>query len=180
MTTRQQLFEFDEKSAKSDDDVFHFVGYLPINGRLYELDGLQDGPIDHGPIPSNGMSCPSEHSYLLGLSIPIPSHPYSMTCSLSVICTPWLISGDWLAMAKPTIEQRISRYATDEIHFNLMALISDRIQLAESKISHMKEVGSLLAEIWYNQRILNKFYVLSVCLWVISRPSQYLSGLDVI
>jgi hypothetical protein len=32
-------------------EAFHFVSYVPINGRLFELDGLKKFPIDHGPIP---------------------------------------------------------------------------------------------------------------------------------
>ncbi|VEL24896.1 unnamed protein product [Protopolystoma xenopodis] len=31
-------------------DTFHFVCFLPIRGRLYELDGLKSAPIDHGPL----------------------------------------------------------------------------------------------------------------------------------
>ena len=46
---RQTLFEFDSKKADKDDDVFHFVSFVPINGRIYELDGLKAGPVDHGP-----------------------------------------------------------------------------------------------------------------------------------
>ncbi|GAU91270.1 hypothetical protein RvY_03560 [Ramazzottius varieornatus] len=49
---RNELFETFGRKAEKEEDVFHFVGYLPINGRLIELDGLAEGPIDHGEIPA--------------------------------------------------------------------------------------------------------------------------------
>ncbi|ESO84586.1 hypothetical protein LOTGIDRAFT_236234 [Lottia gigantea] len=97
---RQQMFEFDEKQAKKDDDVFHFVGYLPIDNRLYELDGLKDGPVDLGAIPSET---------------------------------------DWLDVVRPVIEKRMQKYSNDEIHFNLMAVVSDKKMSYEKKMAELSK-----------------------------------------
>lgn len=35
-------------SAVRTMEAFHFVSYVPIKGRLFELDGLKVYPIDHG------------------------------------------------------------------------------------------------------------------------------------
>lgn len=37
-----------QKTGGEAEDAFHFIAYTPINGNLYELDGLQPAPISHG------------------------------------------------------------------------------------------------------------------------------------
>ncbi|XP_017055921.1 ubiquitin carboxyl-terminal hydrolase isozyme L5 [Drosophila ficusphila] len=92
---RPVLFELDTQQAPQDEDIYHFVGYMPINGRLYELDGLHEGPIELAEVGKQQ---------------------------------------NWLDVVRPIIEARMQRYSVGEIHFNLMALVSDRQRCYERQI----------------------------------------------
>ncbi|KAI1876599.1 hypothetical protein JX265_004125 [Neoarthrinium moseri] len=41
-----------QRTGGETEDAFHFVAYTPIDGTLYELDGLQPAPISHGACTS--------------------------------------------------------------------------------------------------------------------------------
>jgi ubiquitin carboxyl-terminal hydrolase L5 len=85
------------------EDVFHFISYLPINGRLYELDGLKEGPVDLGVIDGQ----------------------------------------NWLDVVRPVIEKRIQKYSEGEIHFNLMAIVSDRQMLCQRQLDQLLNDNSM-------------------------------------
>ncbi|KAL7734056.1 hypothetical protein ACLKA6_011741 [Drosophila palustris] len=113
---RQTLFELDMKNQNKDEDVYHFVGYMPIAGRLYELDGLREGPIDLGEIKAEQ---------------------------------------NWVDVVRPIIEKRMQRYSDGEIHFNLMALISDRQRIYEQQIEKLLNPADMAMETEDRQTEIN-------------------------
>lgn len=81
-----------QRLATEEDDIYHFIAYTSMNGKLYELDGLKPAPISHG-------SCSSD---------------------------------EFPDKVIPVLQRRIERYPTQEIRFNLMAMVQDlRIRARE-------------------------------------------------
>ena len=95
---RQEPFEMEERPATKDDDVFHFIAYVPYNGKLYELDGCQGGPILIADVDED----------------------------------------TWLPIAREEINNRISKYAAEEVRFNLLAVTGDLLQKQESDMATAK------------------------------------------
>jgi ubiquitin carboxyl-terminal hydrolase L5 len=38
-------------SSSDDDDLFHFISYVPVNGVIFEIDGLKRGPVRLDTVP---------------------------------------------------------------------------------------------------------------------------------
>jgi len=104
------LSENKERIATENDDVFHFVAYVPHSSdrHVYELDGLKKGPIRTGSyadkVDAEGDSA-------------------------------------WLSVAKKAIQERIEKYAGNEIKFNLMAVVKDKRTYLRKKHAQFKEAG---------------------------------------
>ena len=45
---RPEPFMVEDDKKSGEGEAFHFISYVPYRGMLYELDGLQKGPIEHG------------------------------------------------------------------------------------------------------------------------------------
>ncbi|KAJ8293052.1 Ubiquitin carboxyl-terminal hydrolase isozyme L5 [Rhodotorula toruloides] len=49
---RSDPFHLEENRPQDEhEDAYHFIAYLPIGDKLYELDGLKPMPVSHGEIP---------------------------------------------------------------------------------------------------------------------------------
>lgn len=110
---RQDAFLQEGKvhAPSADDEAFHFVAYVPVDGTVYELDGLQKGPIVVGSVDET-MSDDTD------------------------IATDTNVKNDaWLSIARAAIQERMVA-GGDHVKFNLMAVIEDkRVKLQKDLVS---------------------------------------------
>lgn len=134
---RQSMFEFDgPKSKKDEEEAYHFISYVPIEGRLYELDGLKEGPIDLGPLPENG-------SHWIDLARPVIEARIQKYSEgeihfnlLSIISDKKMLYQRQLDELKSQLEKD-SSMETDSIHLEINHL-KDLIQEEEAKAQKYK------------------------------------------
>ncbi|BGP42169.1 hypothetical protein JCM10449v2_006174 [Rhodotorula kratochvilovae] len=54
---RSDPFHLEEHRPQDEsEDAYHFIAYLPIGDKLYELDGLKSAPVSHGDIPGGAAN----------------------------------------------------------------------------------------------------------------------------
>ena len=102
-----------------DADLYHFIAYVGSAGTLWELDGLQEAPISHGPLPDSNH--PNTDDGREGAAGEAAGEAAEGTAE---------DGGDASAAAFaraviPVLRQRIARYPASEIRFNLLALTRD-------------------------------------------------------
>lgn len=57
------------------EDAYHFVVYVPVGGRVYELDGLRDAPLDHGAFVDRGEGWLAIARCVAALPLPLARTP---------------------------------------------------------------------------------------------------------
>eukprot|EP00884_Botryococcus_braunii_P017995 jgi/Botrbrau1/487/Bobra.110_2s0124.1 len=60
----QPFISDESRKADKDDDLYHFVAYVPVQDDLYELDGLRSGPIRLEPDPDEAEDSKGDLNWL--------------------------------------------------------------------------------------------------------------------
>lgn len=43
-------------ASETQEEVYHFIGYVPAHGKVWELDGLKSGPLEVGELPEDSTA----------------------------------------------------------------------------------------------------------------------------
>ncbi|KAJ3501140.1 hypothetical protein NLJ89_g9475 [Agrocybe chaxingu] len=115
----------EEEEEEEQEETYHFIGYVPAHGKVWELDGLKSGPLEVGELPtppsSNGASSSNANK------------------SNSNITQDQGVNKAWMDIARPALRMKMARYgggaaeAHANIRFSLLAIVDDTFCQASDK-----------------------------------------------
>ncbi|KAI0059018.1 ubiquitin C-terminal hydrolase [Artomyces pyxidatus] len=102
------------------EETYHFIGYVPAHGKVWELDGLKLGPIEVGELPGVAQDSSSEDRL-----------------------------GSWMDVVRPALRMKMKKYSgagdgAGDIRFNLLAIVDDSYQVASDKLELLKREKSAI------------------------------------
>ncbi|KAG6868894.1 hypothetical protein C0993_008192 [Termitomyces sp. T159_Od127] len=103
-------------ATEDEEEAYHFIGYVPAYGKVWELDGFKSGPLEVGelPLPASSSSAPSSSSSARNA---------------------------WMDVVRPALRMKMEKYGGtpeggNNIRFSLLAIVdgiyekvSDALQL---------------------------------------------------
>jgi ubiquitin carboxyl-terminal hydrolase L5 len=115
--------EEDEKEAGDAEEVYHFIGYVPAHGKVWELDGLKSGPLEVGELPDPSQTVPA-----VGQSVS------DMSAS---------DGAGWMDVVRPALRMKMEKYGGaaeggSNIRFSLLAIVNGLYEKASDEVELFK------------------------------------------
>ncbi|KAF8887016.1 hypothetical protein CPB84DRAFT_1528446 [Gymnopilus junonius] len=136
----------DEDKPKEEDpeeETYHFIGYVPAYGKVWELDGLKSGPLEVGELPLPAPQPPSISSVHPSSSAS-PSAIPSSSAPLNPTQTPDADpTASWMDIVRPALRMKMEKYGGSgndgsNIRFSLLAIVDDGYEKASDELEYQR------------------------------------------
>jgi len=103
---------------EEEEETYHFIGYVPAYGKVWELDGLKSGPLEVGELPEDSSSSSTTTS---------SKDP----------------NRGWMDGVRPALRMKMEKYGGSgcdgsNIRFSLLAIVDDLYQKASDELELLK------------------------------------------
>ncbi|KAI0050108.1 cysteine proteinase [Auriscalpium vulgare] len=100
-------------------ETYHFIGYVPAYGKVWELDGLKSGPVEVGELPGPEDGAPAANV------------------------------NAWMDVVRPALRMKMRKYGGagddgQEIRFSLLAIVGDQYEKANDEMELLRREKAVL------------------------------------
>ena len=116
-TTNKGKEKEQNADKEEEEETYHFIGYVPAYGKVWELDGLKSGPLEVGELPEDSSSSTTTSS----------KDP----------------NRGWMDVVRPALRMKMEKYGGSgcdgsNIRFSLLAIVDDLFQKASDELELLK------------------------------------------